>query len=309
MTAVVVTYNAKDLLRECLRSLSDQDYRNLGIVVVDNASTDGSRDMVREEFPSSIVAECEENLGFGPGADVGIRIALDDGAAWVFLLNNDATVAPDCVSKLLESASEHQAGLIGPKILYHKPPDLIWSAGGRVCLWTGVIEHIGLREPDHGQHDSPDDVGYLSACAVLVDRRVFEQAGTFDPAFYPAYVEDVDLCVRARAAGFRVFYEPSARAWHRISASSGGGVTAYKARLRISHTVLFFRKHARWYHWPSLLLAAGARSIAYLVRCLLRGEWKTLAAIARAATAALPSRVRRDGAGERGSRGAKGQGS
>jgi rhamnopyranosyl-N-acetylglucosaminyl-diphospho-decaprenol beta-1,3/1,4-galactofuranosyltransferase len=74
VTAVVVTYNAKDLLRECLRSLSDQDYRNLGIVVVDNASTDGSRDMVREEFPSSIVAECEENLGFGPGADVGIRI-------------------------------------------------------------------------------------------------------------------------------------------------------------------------------------------------------------------------------------------
>jgi GT2 family glycosyltransferase len=288
--AVVVTYNARDLLRECLRSLSDQDYPNLRTVVVDNASTDGSEEVVRMEFPRAILAECEENLGFGPGADAGIRRALDEGAAWVFLLNNDATVAPDCVSKLAASALRHQAGLIGPKILYHTPPDLIWSAGGRVSLWSGAIEHIGLREPDHGQHDSPRDVRYLSACALLADRKVFEQAGTLDPAFYPAYVEDVDLCFRARKAGFRVLYEPSAKAWHRISASSGGGVTAYKARLRLAHTILFFRRHARWYHWPTLVLASGARSTSYLVRCLVRGEWKTLATIARGALSAIVPR-------------------
>jgi GT2 family glycosyltransferase len=301
VTAVVVTYNAMDLLRECLHSLVGQDYPNLKTVVVDNGSTDGSRDMIGEEFPEAVVVGCGENLGFGPGADRGIRRALDEGAEWVFLLNNDATVASDCISKLVGSASRFDAGLVGPKILYHTPPDLIWSAGGRVSLWTGAIEHIGLREPDHGQHDSPREVGYLSGCALLADTRVFEQAGTFDAAFYPAYVEDVDLCFRARRAGFRVLYEPGARARHRISASSGGGVTAYKARLRIAHTILFFRRYARWYHWPSLLLAVAARSTAYLVRCLLRGEWETLAAIGRAAAAVVASPLRRKRAGKLGS--------
>jgi GT2 family glycosyltransferase len=292
VAAVVVTYNAKDLLRECLHSLVGQDYANLKTVVVDNASIDGSRDMVGDEFPDAMLVECGENPGFGPGADLGIRKALSEGAKWVFLLNNDATVAPDCISKLVASASRFGAGLVGPKILYHTPPDLIWSAGGRVSLWTGAIEHIGLREHDRGQHDSPREVGYLSGCALLVDSKVFEQVGAFDPAFYPAYVEDVDLCFRARRAGFPALYEPGARAWHRISASSGGGVTAYKARLRIAHTILFFRRYARWYHWPSLLLAAGIRSAVYLVRCLLRGDWKTLAAIVKGVVSSLALRRR-----------------
>ncbi len=301
IVSVVVTYNARELLRECLESLANQDYSNMSTIVVDNGSTDGSQDMVGEEFPAMMVVDCGENLGFGPGADLGIRRALGEGADWVFLLNNDATVAPDCLSKLVASSSQHAAGLVGPKILYHAPPDLIWSAGGRVSLWTGAIEHIGLRELDHGQHDSPQDVGYLSACALLADRVVFERAGTLDPAFYPAYVEDVDLCFRARRAGFRVLYEPSARAWHRISASSGGGVTAYKARLRMAHTILFFRRHARWYHWPTLLLSTVIRGVVYLAGRLVRGDWKTLGAVARAGAAALGSRLPRRGAEELGS--------
>ncbi len=293
VVAVVVNYNACDLLRECLKSLCKQDYTRLLMVVVDNASTDGSREMLGREFPRVTVLKSETNLGFGEACNRGIRHALGMGANWVFLFNNDAKADPACLSSLVRSATEHGVSLVGPKVLCYTPPDVIWSAGGRISLWMGTIEHLGLRERDRGQHDSPREVDYLTACALLVERAVFERIGGLDPAYYPAYVEDVDFCFRARRSGYGVLYEPGARAWHRISASSGGGVTPLKVRLRLIHTMLFFSRYARWYHWPTLMLGAAVRGFVFLAQCAVLGRWSTLEAVGRGALQALERRRRR----------------
>jgi GT2 family glycosyltransferase len=152
------------------------------------------------------------------------------------------------------------------------------------------MAHIGIRERDHGQYEKVVAVDYLTACAVLISRGLLEEVGIFDPAFHPAYGEDTDLCLRARKVGFRLLFEPKAKVWHRISASSGGGVTALKVRLRLHHEILLFQRYARWYHWITIPIFVSVRAVGYMVRWIFRGEWGLIGAAGQGVAAVFTSR-------------------
>ena len=279
VTAIVINLNGRELLRDALISLQQQDYTALKIVVVDNGSTDGSQELVRASFHHVILIENEKNEGFGGANNQGIAYALTSGSDYVLLFNNDAVADKRCVSLLVESARQHDAGMTGPKIYYHGDERRIWSAGGVVDLWRGKIAHIGIRQIDHGQFDRSVDVDYLTACTVLINCKVLEHIGVFDPVYHPIYGEDTDLCQRARRAGYRLIFEPTAVVWHRISAFSGGGITAFKVRLRLQHELLFFRRYARGYHWITIPFFVLLRSLGYLVRWVIQGDWRLIGAV------------------------------
>ncbi len=240
---------------ECLESLAAVTWGNMETVVVDNHSTDGTAEAIKSSYGERVsILVNHENIGFSRGNNVGIEHALERGADWVLLLNNDTIVDPGLVSALVEAAVRSpDIGVVGPKIYYSDPADRIWSAGGEVFLSRGTARHIGIRERDTGQYDTAHDVDYVSGCALMASRAVFETIGALDPS-YTAYFEDTDFCMRARRNGFRVRYAPAAIVWHRISTSTGGQLGSRKVMRKLKSSIRFFRRYASPHHWLTIPL-------------------------------------------------------
>lgn len=269
IAVVVLNWNGKALTLDCVRSLLEIQTPNVETIVVDNASSDGSAQAVRESFGDQVtVIVNDENLGFAAGNNVGIQFALGRGADFVLLLNNDTVVDADLINGMLRPFDTNtDVGITGPKIYYHDPPEQIWFAGGEVFLARGVSRHIGIRETDRGQFDDQREVDYVTGCALMARREVFELVGFLDPS-YVAYYEDADLCMRARRAGFRIVYAPEGKVWHKISASTGGQVSRRKIVRKLKSTWMFFRRYARPWHWLTIPFFFAADVIRILILVL-----------------------------------------
>ena len=251
---VVLNYNGKGLVEDCLFSLARLDYRPLEICLVDNGSTDGSPEWA-ESQPSVKVIRNARNLGWSGGNNEGIRHALDRGADYIWLLNDDVEVEPDCLSRMIRHAgARSDVGVLSPCIYYFEPRNRIWFAGGvkdsehfetRHC--AGIDEFRSL----------PNDTRYVSGCAMLVRREVFRVTGLIDERFF-MYCEDVDFCLRAAAAGFGIDVVESAAMYHKVSASSGGHAvrSPLKAYHGLRSSLLFWRKHLGWWTFHRQYCAA-----------------------------------------------------
>jgi GT2 family glycosyltransferase len=258
VAVIVLAWNGRALTLDCLDSLANVTTPNVRIVLVDNASTDGTVQAVRERFGERVdVLINARTLGFAAGNNAGIRYALDRGADFLLLLNNDTVVDAGFIDPLLADLAAHpDAGIAAPKIYYFNPADRIWFAGGEVSMWQGRAWHTGIRSDDRGQFDTPREIGYASGCALFARRAVFERTGPLDPGFR-AYFEDTDFCFRARAHGFSIRYVPESRVWHRISASTGGQMSRRKIMRKFRSAVRFFGRHARPWHWLTIPLFFG----------------------------------------------------
>jgi len=270
---IILNWNGwKDTL-ECLSSLEDLDYPAHEVVVVDNGSTDGSEEKIREAYPDIVVLQTGENLGFAGGNNAGIRHALGRGADHVWLLNNDAVVYPGALSALVKEAlSDDSIGMVGSKIYYYQAPDVIWFAGGTIDPLTGKTGHSLMGEKDTGGRDEPRDVDYASACSLLVKRAVIEDVGLMDTRFF-LYFEETDWAVRCRRRGWRVRYQPASRILHKVSRAS-----KLDSPVMIFHftksSMLFARKHIS--SLPVLPLIVVSRH--HVLPFLARGRIRTAAA-------------------------------
>jgi GT2 family glycosyltransferase len=221
--AVVLSWNGREDTLRCLESLTRVGYPDLGIVCVDNGSTDGSADAVRERFPGVVLIEAGANLGYAGGNNLGLRYALEHGARWVALVNNDATVAVDAIEGFERAAAARpHAGILAGKVYFADRPKTIWFAGQRV---SELLGYSG-RPRGYGRQDGPrymrtQPTGRAVGALLAVSRDTLETVGLLDEDLF-AYVEDVDWALRARRAGIEVVLAPDAHAWHRVSASTGG---------------------------------------------------------------------------------------
>jgi len=265
---VIVNWNGREITLDCLRSLQGIRYRNTKTIVVDNASSDGSVEAIRREFPAVEVLDMKENLRFAGGNNAGIAFSLEHGAELVLLLNNDTTVHPEFLGHMVARIlSAPDVGMVAPKIYYHHDPQRIWFAGGVISMWTGTMWHIGIREPDRGQYDTPRDIEYASGCCILVSRSMMEQVGMLDTS-YAMYTEDADWSLRTRRAGLRIAYEPAAMIWHKLSVSAGGHLSFFKMKNKFLSNIRFFSRYAAWYQWlvfPWMnILVNGVAAIRYV---------------------------------------------
>ncbi len=246
---ITLTWNQRRDTLECLASLSQLTYPNYRIILVDNGSTDGTVEAVRERYPAVTLIVNAHNLGFQGGFNVGLRHALNTGADYVFVMNNDTTVQPDILDELMKHAAPADVGMLSPKIYYADEPDRIWSVGGDCHPITFEMTHKGDNQLDRGQWEQVIERDFLVGCAMLMKRSLLEQIGLFDTGYHPIYYEDVDLCVRARRAGFRLLMVPSAKMWHKVSASGGGSGSPRERYLMARHSVRYFRKYIRGWRW------------------------------------------------------------
>lgn len=221
--AVVLSWNGREDTLRCLDSLTRVARRDLGIVCVDNGSSDGSQRAVRERFPQVLLIEAGANLGYSGGNNLGLRHALEHGARWVMLVNNDATVAADVIDGFERAAHERpDAGILAGKVYFAERPERIWFAGQRVSQLVGYSG----RPRGYGRLDGPrygkvTSTGRAVGALMAVSRDAIEAVGPLDEDLF-AYVEDVDWALRVKRAGLDVVFAPGARAWHRVSASTGG---------------------------------------------------------------------------------------
>lgn len=216
---VIVNWNGLADTLECLESLRHLEYSNFEILLVDNASADNSVETIRGIYPSVRILANSGNLGFTGANNVGIRHALENGAAYVWILNNDTVVDRHALSLLVEAAERDRGiGILGSKIYYSSEPNVISFAGATIDWARGTSGHIGRGEVDRGQYDRVSDVDRVSGCSMLVKKEVCETVGLFDEAFF-LFVEDVDWCVRAKRSGFRCVFVPSSVVWHKEGSS------------------------------------------------------------------------------------------
>jgi len=298
LAVVVLSWNGVALTLDTLRSLAAcrvPDSWRLRTLVVDNASSDGSPERVRAEFPDVDLLALAENRRFAGGNNEGLKKALDGGADAVMLLNNDVIADPKMIEKLLAALEEQPgAGAAAPLIYFAPPGDRIWYGGGRCRPWLAHSSHRGLRERDRGQYRSIEDTGYLTGCCLLATAEAWRKVGFLDERYF-IYAEDADWCLRARAAGFRLLFVPTARLWHRVSASSanatgGGAMNAWKVYQRLRANVTLWARHARGIARLTWLPALLVQQAAYAAWLLARGQAAAALAVPKALVDAAAKR-------------------
>lgn len=278
---ILLNWNGKEDTLECLRSLEKINYPNYRICLVDNASTDGSVEAVRTAYPNVEIIENSENLRFAEGNNVGIRYALNRGVDYVLLINNDTKVDTEFLQVMVSFAENNSLiGLVGPMIYYYDQPNLIWSAGGEISFWRGRIAHRGLRQRNSVKFNEIIEVDYLTGCTLLVKKEVIKKVGLLDSSYY-IYTEDTDWCERAKRAGFKLFLVPQAKVWHKISSTSGGGLTDYKVFHKVKSNYLFFNKYARWYHWFTIPIFVIFGLIVEVFKQISSGNFKVVFSLFR----------------------------
>lgn len=272
VTVIVLNWNGGQETLDCLASLRRLDYPCFDVVVVDNCSTDGSTEPIRESFPEVWLIETGANLGFTGGNNVGIRHALDRGADYVLLLNHDTEVASDFLTHLLHAVeADPRVGMAGPLIYYYDYPEIIWSAGGAIDPQRGQARMVGLDELDSGQYGSTSrEVDFVSGCALLARRSVLEQVGLLNERFF-AYYEEAEWCVRVRRAGYHILNVPRAKVWHKISPGRRAAspvVHYYMTRNRL----LFL--HSAGFGWRAWFHTLVCEYLRTLVSWSLRPKWR-----------------------------------
>ena len=271
VVTVILNTNRKEDTLAALHSLSANTYPRQQVIVLDNASTDGSVSAIRGSFPRVRIIELEQNLGYAGNNNVGIQAALDMNADWVFVVNEDITLAPDCIARLVEvGESDSQIGIVGPMVYHHDEPAVIQSAGGKMSpIW--VSYHLSQNEMDTGKYSAPHEVDWVSGCAIMARGAAIRQAGMIDERFF-YYWEETEWCLRIGKAGWKIFHVPRAHLWHKgvqRDYRPGPNVTYYSTRNRL----LMLSKHRA----PvAIWIATWGELIRRLISWTVKPKWRDM---------------------------------
>lgn len=268
ISIVVLNYNGQRYLDACLASLAEQTYQDFELIVVDNASTDGSVEHLRDHFPQVRLVINEANLGFAAGTNSGIRAARGE---FILTFNNDAQADRHFLEHIIEPMVDAKVGSCAAKMLF--PDGRINSAG--ICFSrSGAAWDRGMFENDSGQYDLQEEVFGACAGAALYRKSMLDEIGLFDEDFF-LYMEDVDLAFRARLAGWRCIYVPRAKVYHHHGGTAGFGSDL---------AVYYGNRNVIWYavkDFPAWLLISSlpfilARNLAVIPYYALHGQSRVI---------------------------------
>jgi GT2 family glycosyltransferase len=293
VTVVVLNWNRGDETVTCLESLAQADLRGASVLVVDNGSRDGSVERIRTRFPEQEILRLPQNEGYAGGNNAGILAALRRGAKAVLLLNNDTQVAADFLHPLLWTLNANtRAAAVSSAIMRMDHPDILDIAYLDVYFGHGIVYQRGVNALPGEGFDTRKEVDVAVGCSVLMTAEALNHVGILNESYF-AYHEEVDWCLRARRAGYQIFYDPYSRVYHGGSKSSealarpavGERTTVSRRQLNTSvalswnpiraylgarNTVRFVRLHGnlrqRIYFWLSSLYAAPLEALAAILR-------------------------------------------
>jgi GT2 family glycosyltransferase len=230
---IVVNYNGVKYLKTCLSSIEKQTYQNFETIVVDNASADNSAEFIRQHFSKITLLQAEKNLGFAEGNNLAIKLALEEKADYVFLVNNDTELEWDLVEKLVSTAERDDSiGIVGPAVFDLKTKRSLQEMGMAIDKFGYPL---ALKSPL-----DKDCVFFVSGCAIMIKSDVLLNVGYFDESYF-MFAEDFDLCWRAQLAGYKIVVNEKTRIYHASGGSISGGVvksSSYETNVKR----IFFRE-------------------------------------------------------------------
>lgn len=278
--AIVLTHGgAEEITADCIDSLLAQDYGALTVLLVDNASFDGSGERLRNRYPDIEYLGTGANHGYTGGNNRGMRHAIERGADFVLVLNNDTVLDPCCVTQLVRSAHRaDRVGVVAPKILFWDDPARIWFAGGDFSFARAMGQHRREKELDD-PNEAPrlDDITFATGCCFLMPAGVARALGGFHEDYF-MYCEDVELSLRLVRSGYRMYYQPAARLLHRVP-SRPGPTSPFASRLRDRNRRRLVREHYNWRQRAVFAAWFYPTRVIRLAQHLLTGDWGSARAI------------------------------
>lgn len=238
---LTAAWNQVEKTLACLETVFKLTYTQFDVVLVDNGSKDELREQVRQWYPQVEIIRSETNLGFAAGFNLGLRHAMVRGYDYVFLINNDTLLAPDCLTMLVDGAQVRpNAALFTAKIYYADDPNRIWTIGGKLNKIFLEVQDLARGELDIGQWDEPLQIDFAPLCGVLLNCDIVTEIGLLNEIFF-LYYEDMEFCHRLRNAEYFLWVVPQAKMWHLVSASSGGKDSVSERYWMALSSVIYFR--------------------------------------------------------------------
>ena len=297
--AVMLNWNEFHHTVPCIDSLKKSTIPLLKIIVLDQASEDGSGEKLQQLYRDDQqvqIVQNEKNYGFAKGMNIGIQKALDSGAEYVFILNNDTIVDTNCLQNLYEVIlSEPKAAVAGPIIMYYSNPEKIWQAGG----FFNKLK-MGITVPYKGKKLSEisysiSQVDFLTGCALLFPQQTFQEIGLFDTSLF-FYGDDVDYGLRIKNFGMNMYFVPSAKVWHKIEDISVDRTTPYVLYHLARSTIIMLRKRFSGLEkWYGILLQFTIYTLFRIKQIIEGGRgWNSLFAWIKGLVHGLSAKVERE---------------
>ena len=284
VSIIIVSWNARSVVQECLPSVVETDYPNLEIIFADNASTDGTAAWIARKYPTVKIVRHPENWLFARGNNAALPHATGE---YVLLLNNDVEVPPGWLRPLVETMTEHpDVGAVQPKLLQYDDRNRFEYAGGS----GGFIDRAGYpftrgrlfntMERDRGQYDDPCDVFWATGAALLLRRSALDEVGLLDERF-EMHMEEIDLCWRLQRRGYRVRVQPKSTVYH-VGGASLPQHSPHKTYYNFRNGLLLLYKNLPPAEWRRTMLVRAPCDAAALARLLAAGHWDEAKAVLRA---------------------------
>lgn len=264
---VMLQYGEKEaMLEDCVRTLEGQTWRDFKVWLVVNGDKSGNAERVAERHPGLELIRLEENRGWSGGNNAGIRAALDAGAEWVWLLNNDTLLEPDCVERLMEYVEAcPEAKVLSPLILDTQTPPNVAFQGGKIDFKNYEIRDCGSLE--EFRNLKKPEYPYIMGCAMLIHRDVFVKIGIIDERFF-LYCEDSDFSWRALQAGFKLAIVPEAKLQHLGAQGTGGyqSISPFRNYHIFRSAWFFWKKRLEFFEFHTTFIRA------YLAKRFIAGQ-------------------------------------
>lgn len=251
MAAVVPIFNGISHTLKFLKSMDEQDYPGLTVVVVDDGSTDGSAEKIASAFPNTVVLKGTGDLWWSGATNLGVQWALEQGFEYTLTINNDVRMAPGSIKSLVRVATAHPKTIVGSVVRYESDPAKIWFAGAFLNRKTGEMEHLT------DEISGPTNTVWLTGMGILVPAEAYSKVGLYDARHFPQYFGDADFSLRAKEHGYRLLVDPEsvlfadvASSWLKKQSVSPKNLGFLKALLfsrRSPYNVMtryrFYRRH------------------------------------------------------------------
>lgn len=247
LALVTVVYNSPEVLEGFFASLAIQTFQDFELHILDNSpsrvSYDECQRLIAQHAMNNVhLVYNNANLGVAAGNNQGIRAGMASGCEYILLLNNDIEFKrPDFLAALVTEADQRQESMMTAK-MYYFDSGRVWCAGGKISCWRGLTTHTGENQVDGPAYSVAGYTAFAPTCFLLVHRRVFEKVGIMDEKYF-VYFDDTDFIYRTGKAGYRIYYDPEFKIWHKVSSSTGGAESPITVYYGNRNRIYFIRKN------------------------------------------------------------------
>ncbi len=276
VAVLILSYNGKNLLDDSVQSYLDNNYDNSKVVVIDNGSTDGTQDYVTSKWQNVTVLRSDVNLKYSGGFNIGLDYAFHTlNADYVLISNNDVEADKEVIRSLVNTALNNiNAGFITGKVFYYDKRDVFQTTGKKYDDFWWMGPNIGRGEQDVGQYDSERELEWCDDIFWLVSKELYFTTGGYDTEF-DFQAEDFDWQVRAKNSGFKIFFSPNAKIWHKES-STIGKISPMKAYYDARNSNIVHMKYRRKDQYLAVIKKRRNIYLKASVKYFLKGEFRLI---------------------------------